>query len=303
MTCVPLIVEDQIIDLRTRVREPMRNESSLKLSPNYDEEGSLASALDQNVHVQNLVQESAEELSSVNAGIKVEIANQVCPPGFEHALEKSEAVEGKVQEASDKLSVVNQAIKGEIEERGILEQKLAAVTEQGEVDRRAAMHDFLTDLPNRALFYDRLEHGFQQAKRHGWSLAVLFVDLDDFKVINDTYGHEAGDKVLQVIAGRLVEGMRGEDTVSRHGGDEFLILIYEAPEPAAVSLIAEKLIKAIQMPCDIRSGDITVSRIIQASIGIAICPQHRASADSLVSDADRAMYVAKRSKSGYSFAL
>ena len=280
----------------------MRNESSLQNSSNCDKQESLASVLDQNLHVQSLVQESAEELSSVNAGIKEEIANQVCPPGFEHALEKSEAVEGKVQDASDKLSVVNLAIEAEIEEREVLDRKLAAVTAQGEVDRRAAMHDSLTDLPNRALFYDRLEHGFQQAKRHGWSLAVMFVDLDDFKVINDTYGHEAGDGVLKVIAGRLVECTRGEDTVSRHGGDEFVILINEAPELAAVSLIAEKLITAIQMPCDILSSNITVSRIIQASIGIAIYPQHGADADSLISDADRAMYVAKRSKSGYCFA-
>ena len=140
----------------------MRNESSLQLSPNHDKQESLASALDQNVHVQNLVQESAEELSSVNAGIKEEIANQVCPPGFEHALEKSEAVEGKVQDASDMLAVVNLAIKGEIEEREVLDQKLAAVTEQGEVDRRAAMHDSLTALPNRALFSDRLETGFSR---------------------------------------------------------------------------------------------------------------------------------------------
>jgi diguanylate cyclase len=194
----------------------MRNESSLQLSPSSDKQESLESVLDQNVHIQNLVQESAEELSSVNAGIKEEIANQVCPSGFEHALEKSEVVEGKVQDASDKLAVVNLAIKGEIEEREVLDRKLAAVTEQGEVDWRAAMHDSLTDLPNRALFYDRLEHGFQQAKRHGWSLAVMFIDLNDFKVINDTYGHEAGDRVLQVIAGRLVEGTRGEDTVSRY---------------------------------------------------------------------------------------
>ena len=87
------------------------------------------------------MQESAEELSSVNAGIKEEIANQGCPTGFENAFEKSEAVEGKVQDASDKLSVVNNAIKGEIEERQILERKLVAATEQGEVDHRAALHD------------------------------------------------------------------------------------------------------------------------------------------------------------------
>src|SRR5579863_2151225 len=277
----------------------MAIESSVQLSPNSDKQESLTNVLDQNVHVENLVHESAEELSSVNAGIKEEIASQGCPPGFENAFEKSEAVEGKVQDASDKLSVVNLALKDEIEERQLLELKLAAVTEQGQVDRRAALHDPLTDLPNRALFYDRLEHGFQQARRHGWSLAVMFVDLNDFKAVNDTYGHETGDRVLQVIAKRLMEGTRGEDTVSRHGGDEFLILISEILEAAAVSLIAEKLLWKIQMPCDLRSRDINFSRTIEASIGIAIFPQHGSTADSLISSADRAMYAAKRSKSGY----
>ena len=186
------------------------------------------------------MKESAEELSSVNAGIKEEIANQDSPSGLEDALEKSEAVEGKVQDASDKLSVVNLALKDEIEERNSLEGKLAAVTEQGKADRRAALHDLLTDLPNRALFYDRLEHAFLQAKRHGWTLAVMFVDLDNFKLINDTYGHEAGDRVLQVIAERLKEGTRGDDTVSRHGGDEFVILIKEVQEETDISLIAKK---------------------------------------------------------------
>ena len=110
----------------------------------------------------------------------------------------------------------------------------------------------------------------------------MFVDLDDFKVINDTYGHETGDKVLKVIAGRLVEGMRGEDTVSRHGGDEFLILINEAPESAAVALIAKKLIGIIQSPYDIPSRDIAVSGVIQASIGIASFPQHGSTPKSLI---------------------
>jgi diguanylate cyclase len=133
-------------------------------------------------HVENLVKESAEELSSVNAGIKVEIANQGSTSGFENVLGKSEAVEGKVQDASDKLSVVNLALKDEIEERHALEGRLAAVTKQGKADRRAALHDLLTDLPNRALLYDRLEHAFLQAKRHGCKFAVMFVDLDDFKI-------------------------------------------------------------------------------------------------------------------------
>jgi diguanylate cyclase (GGDEF)-like protein len=130
----------------------------------------------------------------------------------------------------------------------------------------------------------------------------MFVDLDDFKIINDTYGHEAGDRVLQVIAERLKEGIRGDDTVSRHGGDEFVILINEVREETDISLIAKKILSMIQAPCDIRTGDVTITRVIQASMGIAFFPQHGATADSLISSADRAMYVAKRTRSGYSFA-
>jgi GGDEF domain-containing protein len=139
-------------------------------------------------------------------------------PEWKMPLRKAKLVESKVQEASDGLSVVNLALKDEVKERNLLEGKLAAVTEQGRLDRHAALHDLLTGLPNRALFYDRLEYGFRQARRHGWRLAVMFVDLDDFKVINDTYGHAAGDCLLQAIARRLTESTRGDDTVSRHGG-------------------------------------------------------------------------------------
>ncbi|MGZ7074201.1 MAG: hypothetical protein ACXVKL_17315, partial [Candidatus Angelobacter sp.] len=129
----------------------MEIEINKQLSENGGAQPSLTSVLVQSEHVENLVKESAEELSSVNAGIKEEIANQDSPSGLEDALEKSEAVEDKVQDASDKLSVVNLALKDEIEERHSLEGRLAAVTEQGKADRRAALHDVLTDLPNRAL--------------------------------------------------------------------------------------------------------------------------------------------------------
>ena len=128
------------------------------------------------------------------------------------------------------------------------------------------------------------------------------MDLDDFKIINDTYGHDAGDKVLQTIAERLKENTRGEDTVSRHGGDEFMVLINEVQEEKEISLVAENLIKKIQAPCNINTGDHTFSRSIVASIGISIFPKDGATADILVTTADKAMYVAKRNKSGYSFA-
>ena len=164
---------------------------------------SLTHVLRQSERVKTLVKESAEELTSVNEGIKEELTNHGPMPGVENALEKSEAVESKVHEASHGLSVVNLALKDEVKDRNVLEAELAALKEQGQIDHHASLHDLLTGLPNRALFYDRLEHGSWQATRHGWKLAVMFVDLDDFKLINDTYGHDAGDGVLQSTARRL----------------------------------------------------------------------------------------------------
>ena len=131
----------------------------------------------------------------------------------------------------------------------------------------------------------------------------MFVDLDDFKVINDTYGHSAGDCVLQSTARRLTESTRGDDTVSRYGGDEFLILINEVREKANISLVAQNILNKIQTPCDIRAHDRTISWSIKASIGIFVFPKDGSTADTLVKNADKAMYVAKWNQSGYSFAV
>jgi diguanylate cyclase len=263
---------------------------------------SLTQVLGQSERVKALVEECGEELSSVNVALKRELVDQDPLPGLENALEKSEAVENKVQDASEKLAAVNQALESEVEERHLLEDQLAAVTEQGQADRDAALHDVLTGLPNRALFNDRLEHGLAQAKRHGGILAVMFIDLDDFKEINDSHGHDAGDSVLQTIAGRLKESTRDDDTISRHGGDEFLYLLMEVRNEKDITSIAEKIIKSIQAPCPIKLRDLNISPSIKASIGIAIFPKDGSTADALVKSADTAMYRAKRDKSGYAYA-
>lgn len=263
--------------------------------------GSLTKVLGQSERVQDLVEECADELSSVNRNLKQELANGDPQPGVESALNKNEVVECMVHEASDELSVVNLALEGEVTERLALEQRLAMATEQEEVSRQAAFHDLLTGLPNRALFNDRLEHGLAQANRHGWSLAVMFLDLDLFKGINDSHGHDAGDSVLQTVARRLTENIRGDDTVSRIGGDEFLYLLMETRKRRDIALIAKKLIKAIQAPFNVSTQDYVIEVNISASIGISVFPQNGTTADALVKSADTAMYHAKRSKSGYSF--
>jgi diguanylate cyclase (GGDEF)-like protein len=263
---------------------------------------SLPQLLGQSEHVNELMKQSAEELSCANKDIKQGLANAQALPGVEIALAKSEAVESKLQAACQKLTSVNQALEDEVRERTLIDHQLAAAIEQEGGTRHAAFHDTLTGLPNRALFDDRLQHGIAQAKRHRWTVAVMFVDLDKFKSINDTYGHHAGDAVLQTIAKRLTDNARAEDTVSRHGGDEFLYLLTEIHEQKNLAMIAGKVLKAIQAPCNVSARDLIVNLRIEASIGIAIFPSDGATADALIRSADAAMYQAKQNGSGYAFA-
>jgi diguanylate cyclase (GGDEF)-like protein len=262
----------------------------------------LTQVLGQSLHIHELIKQSAEELSSVNAGIKHELVNADPLPGVRSALDKNEAVARKLQDAAEALTAVNEALQFEIRDRIMVDHQLAAAMEQEEGSRKAALHDHLTGLPNRMLFKDRLEHGIAQAKRHRWILAVMFVDLDDFKIINDTYGHHAGDAVLQTIAMRLAHNARNDDTVSRYGGDEFLYLLSPLHEQKDIAMIAAKILKAIQAPCDLLVDDVIVNPRLEASIGISVFPQDGDSAAALIKCADQAMYGAKESKSGYAFA-
>jgi diguanylate cyclase (GGDEF)-like protein len=264
----------------------------------------LTQVLGQGEHIHVLLEQSTEELSSVNTGIKnaLALANSDPRPGVKSALDKNEAVVRQLQDASKKLTAVNQALHIEIRDRTMVDHQLAAAVEQEEGSRSAALHDKLTALPNRVLFKDRLEHGIAQAKRHRWILAVLFVDLDKFKTINDTYGHQAGDAVLQTVAMRLKHTTRDDDTISRFGGDEFLCVLTQLHEQNEIAMIAAKILKAIQAPCDLRVGDVIVTLCPEASIGISVFPKDGASVAELIKRADGAMYEAKENKSGFSFA-
>lgn len=259
---------------------------------------SLPNTLAHSEQIKDVVVECAEELSFVNIALKQVLVDQDQPAEVEKAVEKSGEVEMKVLNVAEQLTVVNNALEEEIVERERLEHQLVSVKAQEESARHAAFHDPLTGLPNRVLFNDRLEHGLTQATRHGWNLAVMFVDLDEFKSINDLYGHDAGDTVLQTISKRLKKTTRVDDTVSRHGGDEFLYLLMEINNIRDATLVAKKIIKAIQKPCNIGTRDL----VIRASIGISIFPKNGKSADDLIKSADKAMYQAKRLKSGYAIA-
>jgi diguanylate cyclase (GGDEF)-like protein len=152
-----------------------------------------------------------------------------------------------------------------------------------------AQHDSLTDLPNRVLMNDRLSEAITLSKRHHRQLAVLFVDLDRFKRINDSLGHVIGDRVLQAVARRLSTCVRTSDTVSRQGGDEFVILLWEERNAQDAAVTAEKILHALREPLDIDEHVLNIT----ASIGIVTYPDDGADAETLLRNADFAMYHAK----------
>ncbi len=153
-----------------------------------------------------------------------------------------------------------------------------------------AMHDALTGLPNRTLFLDRLKHAVMRAKRHHSLIGVMFLDLDGFKPINDTYGHDVGDGLLVAIAGRLQDGLRASDTAARFGGDEFMILCEDVAGQQDVINIAQRILLAIEEPFEIGGERLSV----KASMGIAMTDGKADTAESLIRNADAAMYGAKR---------
>lgn len=155
--------------------------------------------------------------------------------------------------------------------------------------RHAAQHDALTGLPNRAMFADRLSQEIARAHRRSMHFALLFMDLDNFKPINDTFGHGVGDQVLQRIAQRLLACVRAEDTVGRVGGDEFVLLLSGLSTAESILHLAEKIRAAVRMPLTIDGNEFTIT----CSIGVALFPQAGTDAISLTQSADQAMYKAK----------
>lgn len=158
----------------------------------------------------------------------------------------------------------------------------------------SAQRDALTGLPNRALMLDRMQTAIARTGRRDLSLAVLFIDLDGFKHINDTFGHAIGDEVLRQVARRLEAAVRATDTVSRHGGDEFVVLLAELSPDADPGGVASKLMSELHAPLDLVGGPSGIS----ASIGISLYPTDAFDAASLIALADAAMYTAKRAGGG-----
>jgi diguanylate cyclase (GGDEF)-like protein/PAS domain S-box-containing protein len=164
--------------------------------------------------------------------------------------------------------------------------------------RYLAHHDLLTGLPNRALLLDRLEFILASARRRDAQVAVLFIDLDNFKTVNDSLGHVAGDALLKVVATRIEKALRTMDVVSRHGGDEFLVVLPDIENDQAPIPVAEKLMAAISEPVELEGQSLSVS----PSIGISVFPRDGVTPDTLIKNADAAMYLAKeRGRSNFQF--
>lgn len=175
------------------------------------------------------------------------------------------------------------------------------VTERKQIEqqiRHLAHHDHLTGLPNRALFLDQLERAILLAKRKHYKIGVLFLDLDGFKRVNDTLGHDAGDLLLKEVSRRLKGILRSSDTVARMGGDEFTFVLNDIGADENAALVAQKIIDALSVPVQVAEQQCQIG----GSIGISIYPDHAADSDILLRMADMAMYVAKQSgKNTYRF--
>jgi len=268
----------------------------------------LGRVLHQSKEIKVSVQEAATDLASVNEALKHDEKPERPVRTIEAALVQNEKAEQKVAKAAGDLNQVNTEIATEVAERIVIESELADTKtdlakahddlsksrDNEEEMRQVSLRDTLTGLANRVLLEEHLAHGLIQAKRRGWGLAVLFIDIDEFKSVNDSYGHDAGDKVLVMVADRLRASVRGEDLVSRWGGDEFVCLLLDVKHEADGARIAEKMVSRISEAHDCKGTVLT----IRASIGVAMCPGDGKTADVLLKNADRAMYKAKDTGNG-----
>ncbi len=231
-----------------------------------------------------LLSASGEVIQSI--GVLQDITEQT---RIEQSLrEARDTLEQMVKNRTRKLADTVQQLEGEIKER----EKIAA-----ELDF-LANHDALTGLPSLRLCKDRLDHSLAEARRNRQTSAVMFLDLDGFKKINDEHGHEFGDRVLKTTADRIKVEIRETDTVARIGGDEFVIILSSLPELPIVERIASSLIRQIAQPVHIAKVQVSVS----ASIGISLYPENGATAEELIRSADKAMYQIKhQGKNNFGF--
>lgn len=295
--------------LTLKERAPMKPEPPETGETQPPRSKSLGRVLNRSRKIKAAIKNAAGKLGSATAVLK-QGKGAVKPTAVERAVAQYEDVESQVAQAAQDLSQVNAALSSEVAERASIESELVdaksdladakldlveardSLSESQANEQEAlhmALHDALTALPNRALFDQSLEHGLIQSRRHGWGLAVLFIDVDNFKDINDTYGHVVGDEVLLMIADRLRSLVRAEDMVSRWGGDEYVCLLLEVGHEADVIRLARTMIDRIAEEFEPSGAILSVG----CSIGIALYPEDGESAEVLLKNADEAMYRAK----------
>ncbi len=281
----------------------MKSKSPDSTKPVSAKRVSLTRVLNKNKQIRRTVKHAATDLTSINEVLQQGVEDNIPVRTIKSAIIQNEDVEHKVAGAADDLHQANIELAKEVTERVVIETELTDTkTHLAEVradlsksqakekeTRKASLQDALTGLPNRVSFEQDLDRGVRQAKRHGWRLAVLFIDIDKFKSVNDSYGHGVGDQVLLMTANRLQSFLRDEDTVCRWGGDEFACLLLEVKQEADVPRLAEKMVSRIAEACE--CDGVVVS--IRASIGIAIYPADGETADTLFKNADTAMFKAK----------
>jgi diguanylate cyclase (GGDEF)-like protein/PAS domain S-box-containing protein len=204
---------------------------------------------------------------------------------FEYLMETPDnaywiSVNGSPRFTQDGIFIGYRGTGFNITDRKTVEEKL----------KRMAHYDVLTDLPNRVLLVDRLGRAMAQCQRRNQSLAVAYLDLDEFKAVNDTYGHNVGDKLLVELSKRMKEALRESDTLARIGGDEFIVVMVDLDDIEDKKPVLERLLKAAAEPITVDDSILQVS----VSIGVTLYPQDAASADQLILHADQAMYIAKQ---------
>jgi diguanylate cyclase len=287
----------------------MTSDRNHTVSP-VDEPVSLTLAIDQTHDVKEKLGLCADNLGSSNDVAKKRKAAGANPLSADKSLANNERVQREVQECANDLCELTETLIDGIDEvkeqtrialaesKNALANTEAALATAQESEKRAhlgALRDSATGLPNRELFDDRLTHAIALAKRHDWTLAVMFLGTGSFKYMNDTHGPAVGDRVLKEIGKRLLQHTRDEDTVCRNGGGDFLYLLMNPQGIENIERIADALLKTITQPID--TGDHR-QHVIKVSIGIASYPENGTTGEQLIRNADTAMYRARNSLKG-----
>lgn len=221
-------------------------------------------------------------------------SNQAIGLAANTLLIKRDGSEAAIEDSSSPIHNLNGQLTGVV----IVFHDVSASRSMAMKMSHLAQHDFLTNLPNRVLLNDRIAQAIETAKRHQTKIALLFLDLDNFKHINDSLGHSTGDKLLQLVTASLNACVRGNDTVSRQGGDEFIVLLSDIKNSEDAALTADKIFELLTLPHIIDQAQLYIS----TSIGISIYPDDGLDAEMLIQNADTAMYIAKeRGRNNYQF--